>query len=162
MKLSEDANIILGHTRMETQGDCKKNYNNHPFFGEVRNTKFALAHNGIVYNDFKCQSEVKLPKSHIEMDSYVAVQLIEKSGELSEKTLAKMAEKINGPFVFTALSERNNSYLLLRAVIRLRCIILRTDFTPTQARIRFLNIRCKFLVWINCRIKKSITIAVTF
>lgn len=112
MKLSEDANIILGHTRMETQGDCKKNYNNHPFFGKVRNTKFALAHNGIVYNDFKLQSEMKLPKSHIETDSYVAVQLIEKLGELSEKTLAEMADKINDPFVFTALDEQNNSYFV--------------------------------------------------
>lgn len=112
LKLSEDANIILGHTRMATQGDCKKNYNNHPFYGKVRNTKFALAHNGIVYNDHKIATDMKLPKSHIETDSYVAVQLLEKSGELSEKSLTEMVEKINGPFVFTVLDERNNSYFV--------------------------------------------------
>lgn len=112
LKLSEDANIILGHTRMATQGDCKKNYNNHPFFGKVRGMKFALAHNGIVYNDDKLQHDMKLPVAKIETDSYVAVQLIEKSGELSEKSLAKMAQKINGPFVFTVLDERNNSYFV--------------------------------------------------
>lgn len=112
LKLSDDANIILGHTRMATQGDCKKNYNNHPFFGEVRNTKFALAHNGIVYNDHKIADDMKLPKSRIETDSYVAVQLLEKSGELSEKSLTEIAEKINGPFVFTVLDERNNSYFI--------------------------------------------------
>lgn len=112
LKLDEDANVILGHTRMATQGDCKKNYNNHPFYGKVRNTKFALAHNGIVYNDHKIASDMKLPKSRIETDSYVAVQLLEKSGELSEKTLAEMAEKINGPFVFTLLDEENNSYFV--------------------------------------------------
>lgn len=112
LKLNEDANIILGHTRMATQGDCKKNYNNHPFYGEVRNTKFALAHNGIVYNDHKIAADMKLPKSRIETDSYVAVQVLEKTGELSEKSLAEMAEKINGPFVFTLLDERNNSYFV--------------------------------------------------
>lgn len=112
LKLSEDANIILGHTRMATQGDCKKNYNNHPFYGKVRGMKFALAHNGIVYNDHKIVADMKLPKSRIETDSYVAVQLLEKSGELSEKSLAEMAEKINGPFVFTVLDERNNSYFV--------------------------------------------------
>lgn len=112
LKLSEGANIILGHTRMATQGDCKKNYNNHPFYGKAGRMKFALAHNGIVYNDDKLQHDMNLPVSKIETDSYVAVQLLEKSGELSEKSLAKMAEKINGPFVFTVLDERNNSYFV--------------------------------------------------
>ena len=105
LKLNEDANIILGHTRMATQGDCKKNYNNHPFYGKAHGTKFALAHNGIVYNDHKIAADMKLPVTKIETDSYVAVQLLEKTDELSEKTLAEMAEKINGPFVFTLLYE---------------------------------------------------------
>lgn len=112
LKLSENANIILGHTRMATQGDCKKNYNNHPFYGKVRGTKFVLAHNGIVYNDDKLRHDMKLPASKIETDSYVAVQMIERLGKLSKKTLAEMAEKINGPFVFTVLDERNNSYFV--------------------------------------------------
>ena len=38
--------------------------------------------------------------------------MIEKSGELSEKSLAEMAEKINGPFVFTLLNEKNNLYFV--------------------------------------------------
>ena len=112
LKLSEGANIVLGHTRMATQGDCKLNYNNHPFYGDVCETRFALAHNGIVYNDDKLQHDMKLPVSKIKTDSYVAVQILEKSGELSEKSLAEMAEKINGPFVFTVLDEKNNSYFV--------------------------------------------------
>lgn len=112
LKLNEEANVILGHTRMATQGDCKKNYNNHPFYGKVHKAKFALAHNGIVYNDDKLQHDMKLPVSKIETDSYVAVQLLEKSRELNEKSLAEMAEKINGPFVFTVLDEKNNSYIV--------------------------------------------------
>lgn len=112
LKLSEDANVILGHTRMATQGDRKFNRNNHPFPGKVSNTKFALAHNGIVYNDRKLRSKMNLPVTKIETDSYVAVQILEKSGELSEESLAEMAEKISGSFVFTLLDERNNSYFV--------------------------------------------------
>ena len=112
LKLSEDANVILGHTRMTTQGGCNKNYNNHPFYGKVHDTKFALAHNGIVYNDANLFYEMKLPKTRIETDSYVAVQILEKSGELSEESLSEMAEKIRGPFVFTLLDEHNNSYFV--------------------------------------------------
>lgn len=112
LRLREDANVILGHTRMATQGDCKFNYNNHPFYGNANDTKFALAHNGIVYNDHEIAREMELPKTHIETDSYVAVQLIEKFGELSKDSLSKMAEKISGPFVFTLLDENNNSYFV--------------------------------------------------
>ncbi len=112
LRLSEDANVILGHTRMATQGDWKFNYNNHPFFGKVRDTKFALAHNGIIYNDNKLRKDLGISESYIETDSYVAVQIIEKSGKLSKKSLVKMAEKINGPFVFTVLDENNNSYFV--------------------------------------------------
>ncbi|MCM1167601.1 MAG: class II glutamine amidotransferase [Lachnospiraceae bacterium] len=112
LRLSEDANVILGHTRMATQGDQKLNYNNHPFYGKARNTKFALAHNGIIYNDDKLRRDLQISESYIETDSYIAVQIIEKSGELSKKSLAKMAEKINGSFVFTLLDENNNSYFV--------------------------------------------------
>ena len=112
LKLREDANVILGHTRMATQGDKRYNYNNHPFYGNANDTKFALAHNGIVYNDHEIAREMELPKTHIETDSYVAVQLIEKFGELSKNSLSKMAEKISGPFVFTLLDENNNSYFV--------------------------------------------------
>lgn len=112
LKLDEDANIILGHTRMATQGDKKFNYNNHPFYGKVQNRKFALAHNGIIYNDFKLQSDWNLPITKIKTDSYVAVQMLERTGYLSEKSLAETAEKINGPFVFTLLDEQNNSYFV--------------------------------------------------
>lgn len=38
--------------------------------------------------------------------------MIEKFGELSSKTLAKIAEKINGSFVFTLLDNSNNSYFV--------------------------------------------------
>lgn len=42
---------LIGHTRFTTQGSEKHNYNNHPFEGETTNYNFALAHNGVLYND---------------------------------------------------------------------------------------------------------------
>jgi len=65
IRLSEDANAVLGHTRIATQGDQKFNYNNHPFFGKARNTKFALAHNGIIYNYDKLRKDLDISESYI-------------------------------------------------------------------------------------------------
>ena len=42
---------LIGHTRHSTQGSEKKNYNNHPFQGRIGCVNFALAHNGVLYND---------------------------------------------------------------------------------------------------------------
>ncbi|MDE6031723.1 MAG: glucosamine 6-phosphate synthetase, partial [Oscillospiraceae bacterium] len=58
------------------------------------------------------KNELEIPPSNIETDSYIAVQILEKLGELSEKSLAKMAEKVSGSFVFTLLDKRNNSYFV--------------------------------------------------
>ena len=110
--LNEDSNVILGHTRMATQGKAADNFNNHPFFGNVGKKLFALAHNGILHNDIQLREELDLPETNIETDSYIAVQMIEKFGELSEKTLARTAEKILGSFVFTLLDSENNSYFV--------------------------------------------------
>ena len=45
----EDARVVMGHTRLTTQGDAAHNRNNHPFSGRVPGTRFALAHNGVLY-----------------------------------------------------------------------------------------------------------------
>ena len=47
-KFRSSPKIIMGHTRMTTQGNEKFNYNNHPFYSN--NLKFALAHNGRLNN----------------------------------------------------------------------------------------------------------------
>lgn len=112
LRMNDESNVILGHTRMATQGDQKFNYNNHPFYGKVGGMDFTLAHNGIIYNDEILRKELNLPVTKIETDSYIAVQMLEKFGELSEKSLAEMAEKINGSFVFTLLDSENNSYFV--------------------------------------------------
>ena len=44
-------NVVMGHTRMTTQGNAQFNQNNHPFLGHVDGNSFALAHNGVLWND---------------------------------------------------------------------------------------------------------------
>ena len=111
-RISPDARYLMGHTRMTTQGSEKKNYNNHPFLGKAGQMPFALAHNGVLFNDFELKKARKLPKPHIETDSYVAVQLLEQYGSLSFKNLKQMAEALDGSFTITVLDASNNLYLI--------------------------------------------------
>lgn len=106
-----DTTILTGHTRMTTQGNAKFNFNNHPFAGKTADGCFALCHNGVIYNyDFLEKTE-DFPDTHIETDSYVAVQLIEKYGRLDFGTIAKMSETVQGSFVFTILNDDNTLYI---------------------------------------------------
>lgn len=106
------ADIVMGHTRMTTQGNERKNHNNHPFPGYVRDRQFALAHNGVLYNDLQLRKEYRLPATKIETDSYIATQLIEDYGVLNFGSLQYMAEKLEGSYTFTVLSDRNELYFI--------------------------------------------------
>ena len=89
-RIPADSRVIMGHTRMTTQGDARKNRNNHPF---LRRTKH-------------------LPKTRIETDSYVAAQLIEQKNALDFSSLTYMAETVEGSFTFTVLDQRENLYFV--------------------------------------------------
>ena len=107
-----DAKVIMGHTRMTTQGSALKRQNNHPFAGRARREGFALAHNGVLYNDKILRRIHGLPQTSIETDSYIAVQLIEKQGALNFDSLRFMAEEVEGSFCFTALDRKDNLYFV--------------------------------------------------
>jgi len=111
-RIPSDIRIIMGHTRMTTQGNAKHNQNNHPFPGRAGNAAFALAHNGVLTNDQELRLLHNLPETDIETDSYVAVQLIEKQSELSPGSLQKMAELLEGHFTFTVLDQSNSLYFI--------------------------------------------------
>ena len=111
-KHGDGVKALIGHTRHSTQGSEKKNYNNHPFLGKTSGGKFALAHNGVLINDYDLKKSLKLPETRIETDSYVAVQLIEKKGLLSFESLKYMSEKVCGSFSFSVLDECGNIYLV--------------------------------------------------
>ena len=111
-QVPSDADVIMGHTRMTTQGNERKNHNNHPFPGYTKDNEFALAHNGVLYNDLLLRKQYNLPSTKIETDSYVAAQLIENDGELNFSGMQYMAEKLEGSFTITVLSDDNDLYFI--------------------------------------------------
>lgn len=129
-RIPPEARYLMGHTRMTTQGAASRNYNNHPFPGKAGSLSFALAHNGVLYNDVELRYTQRLPSTKIETDSYVAVQLLEKSGRLCPDTLARMAEALDGSFTITVLDVQNTLYLIrgsnpltIRCLSRLGCYL---------------------------------------
>lgn len=110
--IPQDASVIMGHTRMTTQGNARWNYNNHPFPGHAGGHAFALAHNGILYNDDLLRKELSLPEPKVETDSYIAVQLLEQEQALDLDSLRSMAEQVRGSFAFTVLDDADNLYFV--------------------------------------------------
>ena len=106
-KHPDNLKTLIGHTRHATHGSASKNYNNHPFFGKAGNTRFALAHNGVLMN-----YSLNLPKTKIETDSYLAVQLIEKQKKFSFDSIRFMAETVQGSFSFAILDDQNSIWLV--------------------------------------------------
>lgn len=111
-RVPEKVQTVMGHTRMTTQGSCRKNYNNHPFPGQAGKMVFALAHNGVLYNDGLLRRKLSLSETKIETDSYIAVQLIEKKKALTFDSLQFMAEQVRGSFTFTVLDNANGLYII--------------------------------------------------
>ena len=111
-RIPNEVSVVMGHTRMTTQGSAKKNQNNHPWLGHVPGGEFALAHNGVLYNDTILRRTCQLPKTNVETDSYVAVQLIEKKKALDFSSLRYMAETVEGSFCFTVLDEKKQLWLV--------------------------------------------------
>jgi len=103
---------LIAHTRHVTHGDAKKNQNNHPFYGKTSSAKFALTHNGVLYNVEFTKIAYNLNHSKIETDSYIAVQLIEKQKNLSFDSIRFMAETVHGSFSFSILDDRNSIWLV--------------------------------------------------
>ena len=108
----KNTRTVIGHTRMTTQGSEKYNYNNHPFEGHCGTETFSLAHNGVLYNDAELKAKYHLPKTPIETDSYVAVQLLEQEKQLHAESIKRTAELVKGSFVFTILRNDNTLFLV--------------------------------------------------
>ena len=106
-------NVVMGHTRMTTQGNAQFNQNNHPFLGKVDGNSFALAHNGVLWNDKELRIAENLPLTSVETDSYIAVQLLEQQKALDFDSLKAMAEKVEGSFVFTVLDKDNAIWFIV-------------------------------------------------
>ena len=61
----------------------------------------------MIVNDCELKTKYKLPKTKIETDSYVAVQLLEYKDKLDFMSLKFMAEQVTGGFSFSLLDQRN-------------------------------------------------------
>ena len=107
-----DTRAVIGHTRFTTQGSEKRNCNNHPFEGRCGKESFALAHNGVLYNDKELRREQQLPPTPIETDTYVAVQLLEQGQQLDKENIRRTAELVEDSFVFTILKNDNTLFLV--------------------------------------------------
>ena len=103
---------VIGHTRFTTQGSEKRNCNNHPFEGYCGTEAFALAHNGVLYNDRELRREQHLPATPIETDSYIAVQLLEQGQQLDKENIRRTVELVEGSFVITILRNDNTLFLV--------------------------------------------------
>ena len=112
LRIPAEARAVMGHTRMTTQGSAKKNYNNHPFFGHVKEESFALAHNGVLWNDLELRHAKHLPRTKVQTDSYIAVQLLEQKKSLDFDSLRYMAEQVEGSFSFTVLDEQSALWIV--------------------------------------------------
>ena len=110
--IRDNSRFAMGHARMTTQGNASRNRNNHPFRGILQAGPFALAHNGVLYNDMTLRERLHLPKTRIETDSYIAVQLIEQKGVLSFDSLRYMAEQLRGSFTITVLDSADSLYIV--------------------------------------------------
>ena len=112
LRIPDDARVIMGHTRMTTQGCASYIPNDHPFPGHTRAGDFALAHNGVIWNDKLLRARWNLPRTQIETDSYIGVQLIEQQKALDFSSLRYMAEQVEGSFTFTVLDSHNKLYFI--------------------------------------------------
>jgi len=66
----------------------------------------------VLYNDRELRREQHLPPTPIETDSYVAVQLLEQGQQLDTENVKRMAELVEGSFVFTILRNDNTLFLV--------------------------------------------------
>lgn len=111
-RVPEDARVVMGHTRMTTQGAASRNRNNHPFEGCTGGQRFALAHNGVIWNDGFLRRNLNLPQPKVETDSYIGVQLIQRKKALDFASLRYMAEQVEGSFTFTVLDTADSLYFV--------------------------------------------------
>ena len=66
----------------------------------------------MLYNDRELRREQHLPTTPIETDSYIAVQLLEQGQNLDAENIKRMAELVEGSFVFTILRNDNTLFLV--------------------------------------------------
>lgn len=115
-QITTGGDFYQGHTRATTQGNEENNQNNHPFVSKKGD--FTLTHNGVIYNDRQLKTGYALPKTNIETDTYVAVQLMEyfkyvdQADKLSIDHVKATCQELSGSFALSILTNDGRLFLL--------------------------------------------------
>lgn len=103
--------VLIGHTRMVTNGDPSDNGNNQPVLGD----RVAVLHNGIITNEQLLRVHHPDLPHHHEVDTEVAVRLIERAlaaGQPLDAAFAATATAIAGANTLAVLDGRNGDLAL--------------------------------------------------
>lgn len=113
LRVPPGASVVMGHTRMTTQGNEKFNQNNHPFAGSIGGQDLRpCPQRHPVERQAAAGNRAFARKPGVETDSYVAVQLLEKQNALDFASLKTMAEQVEGSFVFTVLDSEDSIWFV--------------------------------------------------
>ena len=103
--------VLIGHTRMVTNGDPSDNGNNQPVLGD----RVAVLHNGIITNELLLRARHPDLPHHHEVDTEVAVRLIEQAltaGQPLDAAFAATATAIAGANTLAVLDGRTGDLAL--------------------------------------------------
>lgn len=104
--LSDETQIVLGHTRLATQGTPRNNANNHPVWAG----KTAIVHNGMISNDGFLFNDLKI-KREADVDSDIIRGILDEAG--FTKKGVKMLNRVSGSAAIAAVSPEYPGMLLL-------------------------------------------------
>lgn len=99
---AETPRLMIGHTRMATQGRPEDEYNNHPVYSKVSGT--ALVHNGMITNDRSLSERLKLERV-AEVDTEVLLRLWDMGQGDTEARLNRFRDEVYGSYAVALLSD---------------------------------------------------------
>lgn len=105
--MEQGTRIVIGHTRLETQGDSAHFENNHP----VLHGTTLVAHNGHISNDWELFNEFQLDRT-AEVDSEAIAAMLD---YFTFNNAKEALETLSGGFAISAINPKENPDTLLLA-----------------------------------------------
>ena len=128
-RIPQDAYVVMGHTRMTTQGNAQKNKNNPPFFGKVH---VAYIPNGYITGLSKIARVVDIFSHRLQVQERMTMQI----KECIQETL--------NPLGVMVVVEAQHMCMQMRGIEKQNSVTTTSDFTGAfnQAKTReeFMNL----------------------